>query len=103
MSKALTTRTPNSKTLSPCGKFMTYTSYKPKKLKNGDIVYHKHTESRKLICVNVAEKNKVLTQIKKKISHNPDISLAHIENFLKIVNNNPEKIIKVIAPSIKSH
>lgn len=77
----------NYTTLSKCGKYNHYHHYRKAELKGGDIVYHKHTQTHKLICVDTPAKNKVLLLIKKKLTHTPEISVSELEVFLSLLGD----------------
>lgn len=92
MSKAPAVCPPNNKSISKCGMFATYTYWKPKKLKSGEIVYHSHSETRKLKLQNVSEKNKILKQLKRKLTHNPNLTVRDLEVFLDLIDNKPQTL-----------
>ena len=82
-----TERPPASKQLSPCGMYMVYYFYMPFTRKNGETTYHKHTKKRKLVCINTVEKNKCLHELKRLLSHTPEITLANVQKLLSIAKD----------------
>ncbi len=77
-----TTQPPCSKFLSEDGKTMSYVCYAPIPRKNGEMSYHRRIKRRVLLCVDVKEKNELLKQMKVCISHDPNITVSHLQNLL---------------------
>ena len=72
--------------------FVHYTQYQKKTLKNGEIKYYKKRSSHKLKCVNLKEKNKLISQMKIKITHNPELTTEDIRTLLNIISFRPKEI-----------
>ena len=85
--------------VSPCGTYSIHYHYKTYTKKNGDITFQKTSHTRKLLCLDLKEKNKILSQIKKNITHNPDITKDDLTNLLALIKNNAN----ILKSFIHSH
>ena len=87
----------NKHTTSPDGKYLYHTYYRPHTKKNGEIMWHPQRITVRVKCHNTPAKNKIMTSIKKKITHNPDISVEDIQIFLNLLTTEPQRFKRFIT------
>jgi hypothetical protein len=95
-SSAPSIRPENSKSTSACGRYITYTYWKPKALKTGEIVYHQHNSSKKIIIRDTKKKNNLIREFKSNLTRNPDFLVEDFERLLDFARNNPNRLKQVI-------